>query len=298
MARGREEYGGIRGGRGRRERERGVRRGGGEGGQGREEEKEIRVDVLDPSVHDYLQRSRRSPRPASFSPLFPAFTREDQQDSFAGTPRSVASPPRGFLSRVTRLEENKKKKKKKESTVLSNFSPNSSTQRREFERTDSPAAAPTLVISSHVPRLLSNLSSRNLVDEDPVSRRVTLLPSPSELASATRPPSNHLPWEEEASLHPRATASYELPRAPRFPVVFRREARHRRTHDPPPCGSRKRREHKQSTEQHARETRETPSFLPSFPFAREIWDEACQLFSSLDERRTKNGEGKENDEVG
>lgn len=215
MARGREneEWGKER----RREK--------GEGGKKKKEisserdapSSRIRVGVLDPSsVHHIftrLRRSTRRPRP-SLPPLFlVSHARINRIHSRTPGPSSNLNPPPLVLSRTEPyhppFERKEKKKAKKTHGVLSADHPTFNTGARA--RTIGLLRQP-LSSASHPPRL----SSRNPVEEDLVLRLVTLLPSPSELASATRSPSNHLPWGGTRSLHRRRSSILVNNNSPRL----------------------------------------------------------------------------------
>lgn len=205
-----------------------------------------------------------------FHPSSFRFTREDQQDSFAHTwllrPRTSSSSPPRARKRITTPFGKKKKKRNTRSADQPTFNTGTIGLLRQ-----PPSSA------SHLPWL----SSRNPVEEYLVLRLVTLLPSPSDLASAARSPSNHLPWEGAAlstddprpltTLHNPSslftTASWPV-RSPRACTIFRREARHRRTHDPRGTNPLEtEHKHRQLQRWHARETRGS-SFLSSSPRAR------------------------------
>lgn len=227
---------------------------------------EIRVGVLDPSsVHDCIYTI------ASLSPLFLSF---HTRGSTGLIRAHLAAPSSNLLlessSRTEAYHHPLWKKKKKKRNTRSADQPTFNTGTIGLLR-QPPSSA------SH----LAWLSSRNPVEEYLVLRLVTLLPSPSDLASAARSPSNHLPWEGAAlstddprpltTLHNPSslftTASWPV-RSPRACTIFRREARHRRTHDPRGTNPLEtEHKHRQLQRWHARETRGS-SFLSSSPRAR------------------------------
>lgn len=244
------------------------------GGRGRKREisserraffPEIRVGVLDPSsVHDCIYTI------ASLSPLFLSF---HTRGSTGLIRAHLAAPSSNLLlesSSRTEAYHHPLWKKKKKRNTRSADQPTFNTGTIGLLR-QPPSSA------SHLPWL----SSRNPVEEYLVLRLVTLLPSPSDLASAARSPSNHLPWEGAAlstddprpltTLHNPSslftTASWPV-RSPRACTIFRREARHRRTHDPRGTNPLEtEHKHRQLQRWHARETRGS-SFLSSSPRAR------------------------------
>lgn len=226
---------------------------------------EIRVGVLDPSsVHDCIYTI------ASLSPLFLSF---HTRGSTGLIRAHLAAPSSNLLlesSSRTEAYHHPLWKKKKKRNTRSADQPTFNTGTIGLLR-QPPSSA------SH----LAWLSSRNPVEEYLVLRLVTLLPSPSDLASAARSPSNHLPWEGAAlstddprpltTLHNPSslftTASWPV-RSPRACTIFRREARHRRTHDPRGTNPLEtEHKHRQLQRWHARETRGS-SFLSSSPRAR------------------------------
>lgn len=192
----------------------------------------------------------------------PRFTREDQQDSFAHTwsvlePQPSSSRPLAHGTVSPPPSKEKKRKKQRRHTVCCQLITQRSIRERELEQSDSSGSHCHQLPTLHVSR--REIRSRK-ISSFASSRCYLLHPNwrpplvPLRIISHGEEPALSTDDDPRSSLTTTLHDSFSLrvyssPCAEIESTIFRREARHRRTHDP--RGS-PRTEHKQQQQQHKR----------------------------------------------